>query len=50
MTLQALCTYVCETYTHKHVKENIQDVASGSSTGQPQLHKEINKIFFILRH
>lgn len=46
MTLHALYTYVFETYTHKHIKENIQDVQSGSSTGQPQLHTEMNKDFF----
>lgn len=37
--------YIFETYTHKHVKENIQDVQSGSSTEQPQLHKETKSIF-----
>lgn len=37
--------YMFETYTHKHIKENIQDMESGSSTEQPQLHKETKKDF-----
>lgn len=34
----ACAVYVSETYTHKHVTENIQN--AGSSTKQPPFHEE----------
>lgn len=38
--------YMFETYTHKHLKENIQVMESDSSTQQPKLLEEIKRGVF----